>query len=320
MTKHPHIRPRIGLALGAGVARGWGHIGVIQVLEEAGITPDVVAGTSIGALVGGCYAAGKLAELEQFARELTRGRVFRLLDLAWNRSGVLSGDKLRELLDQALGEIRIEELPKPFICIGTELLTGHEIWLRTGRLSKAIRASYALPGIFSPVFFKEFWLIDGAVVNPIPVSACRAMGARMVIAVNLNNDVVGGTVIQAPEATNGLRSLSPFTAVSEQQPSSKSFLRQMFGGGSDEPGFTTVLMAAFNISQDRMARSRLAGDPPDVAITPLSHDIGLFDFDKAVEAIEAGREAAKKALPEIERVLAVLEAASQQSAPDNGGS
>ncbi len=320
MNNHTYQRPRIGLALGAGVARGWSHIGVIEVLEEAGIELDVVAGTSIGALVGGCYAANKLQELKQFALELTRGRVFRLLDLAWNRSGVLSGDKLRELLDEALGEARIEHLPKPFICIATELLTGHEIWLRSGRLSKAIRASYALPGVFSPIFFKEFWLIDGAVVNPIPVSACRAMGARMVIAVNLNNDVFGGTVIQAPEidARNGLASLSPFKP-GEGVESPKSFLRQMFGGGSGEPGFTTVLMAAFNISQDRMARSRMAGDPPDIAISPQSHDIGLFDFDKAAEAIAAGREAAEKALPEIKRVLGILEIASQDPPPDNGG-
>ncbi|MGI9481191.1 MAG: patatin-like phospholipase family protein [Hyphomicrobiales bacterium] len=305
-------RPKIGLALGAGVARGWSHIGVIQVLEEAGFAPDVVAGTSIGALVGGCYAARKLPELEEFARGLTRGRVFRLLDLAWSRSGMLSGDKLRELLDQALGETRIEHLEKPFICIGTELLTGHEIWLRSGRLSKAIRASYALPGVFTPVFFKQFWLIDGAVVNPIPVSACRALGARLVVAVNLNNDVFGGTVIQAPEIEqiNGTGS-NNFASSDPSQPQQKSFLRQMFAGSeADTPGFTTVLMAAFNISQDRMARSRLAGDPPDISVNPLAHDIGLFDFDKAAEAIEAGRDAARKALPEIERLITVLNTAS----------
>ena len=236
MTSEKTGRPKIGLALGAGVARGWTHIGVIQQLIEEGIEPDVVSGTSVGALVGGCYAAGKLHMLEEFARSLTRTKIFRLLDISWSKSGMISGDKLRELLDEGLGETRIEHIEKPFICIGTELLTGHEIWLRKGRLSKALRASYALPGVFSPVYFKELWLIDGAVVNPIPVSACRAMGARMVIAVNLNNDAFGGTVIQAPGLAGIESALETQQTDAKTNRPQKSLLRQMFGGSSDEPG------------------------------------------------------------------------------------
>ncbi len=310
MTGGKRTRPKIGLALGAGVARGWSHIGVIQKLHEEGIEPDVVSGTSVGALVGGCYAAGKLHMLEDFARGLTRTKIFRLLDISWTKSGIISGDKLRELLDDGLGETRIEHIEKPFICIGTELLTGHEIWLRKGRLSKALRASYALPGVFSPVYFKELWLIDGAVVNPIPVSACRAMGARLVIAVNLNNDAFGGTVIQAPGLSRVEASME--TTPRDQSPSKpqRSILRQMFGGSSDEPGLTTVLMAAFNISQDRLARSRLAGDPADISINPAANGIGLFDFDRAADAIAAGRDAAARVIPEIKQAMATLEAAS----------
>ncbi len=308
MTRGNTGRPKIGLALGAGVARGWSHIGVIKQLVDEGIEPDVVSGTSVGALVGGCYAAGKLHMLEDFARSLTRTKIFRLLDISWSKSGMISGDKLRELLDEGLGDMRIEHVEKPFICIGTELLTGHEIWLRKGRLSKALRASYALPGIFSPVYFKELWLIDGAVVNPIPVSACRAMGARMVIAVNLNNDAFGGTVIQAPglaAVDASLESVKTDQATGKPQ---RSILRQMFGGSREEPGLTTVLMAAFNISQDRLARSRLAGDPADISINPNANDIGMFDFDRANEAIEAGRAAASRVVPEIKHALANLEA------------
>ncbi len=301
-------RPKIGLALGAGVARGWSHIGVIQKLKEEGIEPDVVSGTSVGALVGGCYSAGKLNQLEEFARSLTRTKIFRLLDLSWSKAGMLSGDKLREVLDAALGEIRIEEIEKPFICIGTELLTGHEIWLRKGRLSKALRASYALPGVFTPVYFKELWLIDGAVVNPIPVSACRAMGARLVISVNLNNDAFGGTVIQAPEIADVERTVLKASAEASRKKPQKSVLQQMFGSRSNEPGLTTVLMAAFNISQDRLARSRLAGDPPDIHINPVAPDIGLFDFDKSAEAIEAGRDAAAKVIPDLKYAMQRLEA------------
>ncbi|MEM7428270.1 MAG: patatin-like phospholipase family protein [Pseudomonadota bacterium] len=308
-------RPKIGLALGAGVARGWSHIGVIQTLIEEGIEPDVVSGTSVGALVGGCYAAGRLDALEEFALSLTRTKIFRLLDLSWGKAGLISGDRLRDLLDEALGETRIEDTQKPFTCIGTELLTGHEIWLRKGRLSKAIRASYALPGIFSPIYMKELWLIDGAVVNPIPVSACRAMGARMVIAVNLNSDAFGGTVIQTPEIADVNKAIMPLKSEQEPQKPQRSVLRQMFGRASNEPGLTTVLMAAFNISQDRLARSRLAGDPADITISPPANDVGLFDFDKAQVAIEAGREAAAKIVPDIKRAIGWLDAAAHATPP-----
>jgi NTE family protein len=191
------------------------------------------------------------------------------------------------------------DLELPFICIATELLTGHEIWLRHGPLAPAIRASYALPGVFRPVKLGHQWLIDGAVVNPIPVSPCRALGARLVIAVNLNSDIFGGTVIQEPDkVVNSM----PNTAGSDHT----SALRAMIGG-ADNPGLTTVLVAAFNISQDRLARSRLAGDPPDINIMPRTPSIGLFDFDKAQQAVNAGRDAVERALPEIEMALAHLD-------------
>ncbi len=289
----------IGLALGAGAARGWSHIGVIERLIEAGIHPRVVAGTSIGALVGGCHAAGKLAELKEFATRLTKRRIFSFLDFSWSGSGLISGDRLSGMLTEHLSDMSFADLELPFICIATELLTGHEIWLRHGPLASAIRASYALPGVFRPVKVGHQWLIDGAVVNPIPVSPCRALGARLVIAVNLNSDVFGGTVIQEPDK---LVKAMPNTGSGDRP----SALRAMIGG-NDNPGLTTVLVAAFNISQDRLARSRLAGDPPDINIMPRTPTIGLFDFDKAQDAIDAGRDAAERALPEIEMALMHLD-------------
>lgn len=279
-------RPAIGLALGAGAARGFAHIGVITRLAEAGFAPDVVAGTSVGALAGGCFAAGKLDALTDFALSLNRRRIFSLMDFSWRGAGIITGDRLARLLDQHLGEMRIEDLPIPFICIATELVTGHEIWLRNGPLASAIRASYALPGLMRPVRIGRQWLIDGAVVNPTPVSACRAMGARLVIAVSLNSDIFTGTVIQAPAEDSA-------TEPDGQRPS-----------------LGAVLVAAFSISQDRLSRSRLAGDPPDINIAPRTSDIGLFAFDKAVQAIEAGRVAAERMLPEIEAAVAALERAS----------
>lgn len=296
---------KLGIAFGAGAAKGWAHIGVIKRLDEAGIVPDVITGASIGALAGGCYAAGKINDLERFALGLTRRRVFSLLDFSWRGSGLISGNKLANMLEQELGDTQIQDLERPFICIGTELTTGHEIWLQKGNLVSAMRASYALPGVFKPIHFNNMWLIDGAVVNPIPVSACRALGARVVIAVNLNTDSFGvGTVIQTPlKNGNGKGEMERAGTAEEAR---TAFLHQLFGSSSQGPGITTVLVAAFNISQDRLARSRLAGDPPDVTISPRSPQIGLFDFDKADESIAAGWEAADRALPEIEEAIRVL--------------
>ena len=299
---------KIGLALGAGAARGWSHIGVIERLQEAGVSLSLVAGTSIGALIGGCYAANQMDELKDFALTLTRRRLFSFLDISWGGSGLITGDRLSALLDKHMGELEFSDLQVPFICIATELLTGHEIWLREGSVVSAMRGSYALPGVFKPARRNGQWLIDGAVVNPIPVSACRAMGARLVIAVNLNSDAFGGTVIQQSFGIDEKR----LNAMEKSSPSKEkpSMLRQMIGS-SNEPGLTTVLVAAFNISQDRLARSRLAGDPPDINIVPRTPDIGLFEFDRAREAIDAGREAAERALPEIEYSLNILERVSE---------
>ena len=297
-------RPKLGIAFGSGAARGWAHIGVIQRLAEAGIVPDVVSGTSIGALVGGCDAAGKLEELTDFALSLTKRRVFGLLDITWRSGGgLIGGNRLTDLLNDHLGEQRIENLDRPFICIATELATGHELWLKNGPLVAAMRASYALPGVFQPVYFNHRWLIDGAVVNPIPVSVCRALGARVVMAVNLNTDDFGaGTVIQTPAH----RQIPTFEE-GEKLPEAGGLATSIFpvfGNNEPEPpGITAVLVSAFNISQDRLARSRLAGDPPDIVIAPRAADIGLFDFDRAADSIALGREAVEILLPNITRIL-----------------
>ncbi len=188
---------KIGLALGGGAARGWAHIGVLKALIDAGIKPDIVAGTSIGAVVGGCYVAGHLDAIEDFARDLTRRRVFGYLDFNFAGTGLISGQRLCERLDRHLGSKNIEDLERKFVAVATEIGSGHEIWLSRGRLVDAVRASYALPGIFKPVKIDNRWLFDGALVNPIPVSVCRALGARYVIAVNLNFDISSrGAIVQ----------------------------------------------------------------------------------------------------------------------------
>ncbi len=296
------IRGKIGLALGGGVARGWAHIGVLRALERAGIRPDIVVGTSIGAVAGGCYVGGKLDELEAFARALTRRKVFGFLDFNMSGSGLISGDKLNDLLRLHFGPQKIEAMERKFVAIATEIGTGHEVWLQHGPLVDAMRASYALPGIFKPIKLGGRWLFDGAIVNPIPVSVCRAMGADIVIAVNLQHDVFGKGSILTDNRIGADDVMPALAAIPEHAKGGGALRllhRQFFGDGGDTPGISTVMLEAFNITQDRIARSRLAGDPPDFTITPRLGSFGVFDFHRAAELIEQGKIAAERALTDI---------------------
>lgn len=306
----PAPRPTIGFALGGGAARGFAHIGVIRALAEKGIVPDVIAGTSIGAVVGGVSATGHLDAFEDWARGLTRRGVLGYLDFTFFGSGIISGSRLASRLADQLGETTIEEMPVRFGAIATELGTGHEIWLTRGRLSEALRAAYALPGIFTPVLIGRRWLVDGALVNPVPVSAARALGARLVIAVNLNADLIGrGSTItvfggdgaddEESAAPNQHRSTGASATAEE-------IVKRKVLGTRSQPGLSAIMVDAFNIMQDRITRSRLAGDPPDVIIGPRLRDIGLLDFHRAAEAIEIGKEAGERAVPLIEEALATL--------------
>lgn len=299
---------KIGLALGGGAARGWAHIGVLRALIAAGIKPDIVVGTSIGAVVGGCHLAGRLDDLEDFARSLTKRRVFGYLDFNLAGTGLISGQKLCERLEKHLSDRRIEDLDRRFTAVATEIGSGHEVWLSRGRLVDAIRASYALPGIFKPVKIDGRWLFDGALVNPIPVSVCRALGARYVIAVNLNYDISSRSA-----AANAIVQESENDQAPEREPSlanEKSSVgarwlltRQLFGRGDNVPGISTVMVDALNIVQDRIARSRLAGDPPDSLISPRLQGIGLFDFHRAEDCIARGEAAARREAEDIAREL-----------------
>jgi NTE family protein len=299
----------LGIALGGGAARGWAHIGVLKSLIAAGFEPDIVAGTSMGAVAGACFITGRLDALEDFACGLTRRRMFGFLDLNFAGSGLITGQRLSARLEHHLQQFAIEQLDRKFVAVATELGTGHEVWLNKGSLVHALKASFALPGIFRPVKINGRWLIDGALVNPIPVSVCRALGARIVIAVNLSNDLInkGGIIHDQANFTE------PSLAVEDNHLHGNNgraalhlLHRQIFGRSNDAPGISSVMMDAINITQDRIARSRLAGDPPDITIGPKTGGIGLFDFHRAREAIELGAKATDKLIDEIKQVVKTL--------------
>ena len=276
-------KPRIGLALGGGSARGWAHVGVIRALEEAGVRPDLVCGTSVGAMVGAAYAAGELDRFEQWLRDMSLRDVFSFMDVTLN-GGMLKGDRLMDFFRRTFVDRPIEDLPMPFAAVATSLQAGTEVWLREGSTVDAVRASIAMPLLFTPVLHQGAFLVDGGLVNPVPVSLARAMGAELVIAVDLSTDIVGHRLREIPE---------------EREPSGGWLrrLQERLGfprkNGEDPagvlPSVLEVLASSINIMQVRITRSRMAGDPPDVIIAPRLAHFGLFDFHRAQEAIEAGR-------------------------------
>jgi NTE family protein len=297
--------PTIGLALGGGAARGFAHIGVLRTLAKYGINPDVIVGTSIGAVVGGCYATGQMDEFEEWCTSLSVRRVLGYLDVSFSGASLIGGGRLASRLETSMGRTVIEELPVKFAAIATEVKTGHEIWLTRGLLVEALRASYALPGIFPPVLGGR-WLVDGALVNPVPVSAARSLGARLVIAVNVNADQFdrGGTISDLGVGLDDVPEEPP--ARKNGWRGAEQMLKRRIIGTRTRPGIPSVMIDAFNVMQDRITRSRLAGDPPDVTINPKLGPFGWFDFHRSNEAIAAGVEATERAMETIQEAIAAL--------------
>jgi NTE family protein len=294
---------RIGLALGSGAARGWAHIGVMRALEAEGITPHVVAGCSIGAFVGAAVATGNLAKLGNWVERLTWQSVVSLMDVSF-RGGLIKGEKLIQHFEREFVDLDFSELKLPFACVATELQTGREIWLRNGSVAKAVRASIALPGLFAPVYESGRLLVDGGLVNPVPVSLCRAMGADVVLAVDLGSDIVG-------RARRRLRD-EVASEVSEEE-AEKSWAQRLldrvgFNGERDVPteslpSLVDVLTTSINIMQVRIARSRMAGDPADVQISPRVGQVGPMDYHRAAETIAEGEAAVERVMPAIRYAL-----------------
>ena len=286
------MKSKVGLALGSGSARGWAHIGVIRALQEAGITPDILCGCSIGALIGAAYADGDLDDLERWAVGLTWQDVVGLLDVGF-AGGLIKGDKLIAFFEKHFVDKDFSALPLPFACVATDLANGREVWLKEGSVAAAVRASIALPGLFAPVNRDGRLLVDGGLVNPVPVSLCRALGADVVIAVDLGSDIVGRSLKQDAQ-----------TAGSGGSGWTGKLLNSLgLKHNHDQPSLATVLSTSINIMQVRIARSRLAGEPADALIAPRLAHLGLMEYHRAAEAIAEGSAAVKRMLPAIEFAL-----------------
>ena len=290
---------KIGLALGSGAAKGWAHIGVINALERAGIRIDVVAGCSVGALVGAAYATHRLPVMERWVNSFSYWQVIRLMDFSWQRGGLLRGERVFSHVRDLIGEKNIEQCGLPFGAVATNLSTGRELWLTEGDIHQAVRASCSMPGLLAPVSWHGYWLVDGAVVNPVPISLTRALGADIVIAVDLQHD--------AHLMQQELLSVTPETAVEEARPHSDSWssrLRQRIGSLklrkiNHTPGAMEIMSTSIQVLENRLKRNRMAGDPPDVLLQPLCPQISTLDFHRAEEAIEAGRLSVEKKMDEL---------------------
>ncbi len=294
---------KIGLALGSGSSRGWSHIGIINELTKLGISPDIVCGTSVGSMVGAAYATGNIEKLEAWACSLTKLDVAKFFDINFSMTGFVDTKRFHNFLNEniAADDDAIEDLSKVFAAVSTDLETGREVWLREGSLIQAVWASMAMPGLFPAIRHHDRWLVDGGLVNPVPVSVCRALGADIVIAVNLNGDIVGKH-FKGPEInTNGNEGISGKITELVREYTSLPFFDPK--DEKQAPGLLDAIAASVNITQDRITRSRLAGDPPDIVFTPKLSGIGLLELYRAKEAIAEGEKCVLRRIAEIEYVL-----------------
>ncbi|WP_196139224.1 patatin-like phospholipase family protein [Aliikangiella sp. G2MR2-5] len=301
----------LGIALGSGAARGISHLGVIRNLIQHQIEPRIVAGTSIGALIGACYAAGEFDQIEAWFKQLTLKKLLVFLDpKLTSRGGLADGAQFVRYMKETFGDIQFEQLNKKLVVVATDMNSGREVWIESGSVWEAVRASMAYPGILSPVHLDGQFLLDGGLVNPVPVIACRAKGARRVIAVNLNSEMITNHQLEGEVSSESgelieqsllskisgkvINTVSPLLRRNGKNGNSKNENSKnennKNGNGKSVVPFNTidVLAASINIMQDRITRSRLAGEPPDVMLMPRLGHIGMFEIDRFEEIYSEG--------------------------------
>lgn len=311
-------KPKIGIALGSGGARGWIHIGVLQALKDEGMEPDIVAGCSMGALVGGAYAAGWLGDLEEWALTISRLDIVRFLDVDITNGGLIDGNRIKQFFLDLKGDMSISDLEKPYMAIATDLNTGREVWLQEGSLFDAVRASVSIPGVLTPFQINGKWLVDGGLTNPVPVSACRALGADIIIAVNPNANILEfrhRAIRKKREdkfAQNKKAAEEPHTAVLDRLLGSvpdvvsdriKAITPNFLMPGAQPLGYIDVVSSSIDIMTDLIMRSRLAGEPPHIMLDPQLGSFGTIEFNRASEAIVEGRRIVQEALPTLKKLV-----------------
>lgn len=291
---------KIGLALGSGAARGWAHIGIIQALQEQGIKIEVVAGCSIGAYVGAAFCNNKLKELTEWALQLNEWQVLGLMGVGLKRGGMVSGAKVFDILAEQFSAKEFSDLPIPFGTVATDLYSGREMAFSEGDITLAVKASCAIPGLFPPVQHNDRWLVDGAVVNPVPVNLCHQLGADFIIAVNLGADH-RPQIASCPEQEHeqNQQKTNDFFAKSQD------IMKQWFGNKADKntPSVFGVMSSSMDILQARITRSRLASEPPDLIIEPHLRQFGIMEFYRAEELIEEGRQSVERILGQLNYLL-----------------
>ncbi len=297
---------KLGLALGSGSSRGWSHIGIIKALAKHGVVPQVIAGSSIGAMIGASYLAGNLDKLEDWVCSSTKMDVLRFFELKPSHGGFVNVGRYHQFLTDfvAAENVLVEDLPMPFAAVSTDMETGREMWFSKGSVIDTVRASMAMPGLFPPVRFDSRWLVDGGLVDPVPVSICRALGADLVIAINLNDKIISRRVPR-PSITIVTPTAAPVGVLANIKQTAREYSNSIFPSNDSEedaPGLFYAIANSINIFQDRITRSRLAGDPADILLTPHLAHINLLDFHRAAEAIEEGEAVVERSLAEIERI------------------
>lgn len=298
---------KIGIALGSGAARGWAHIGVIQALEKLGVKIDVVAGCSIGAYVGAAYASGKLEELKEWASSLTEWQTLSLMGIGIRRGGLASGQKVFDKLANDLCAPTFEAMEKPFACVATDLYSGREVVFNSGEVGTSIQASCAIPALFSPIAYNDRWLVDGAVVNPVPVNLCRQLGADFVIAVNLNADFRPLQIARETAKHEETQEKNEHFFKKSQDVVRQWFSPEPKDNSKHAPGILSVMSSSLEILQARVTRSRLAGEPPDILIEPTLTDVGLMEFHRCAELCETGEQVVKRLAEQIRYQLVLDE-------------
>ncbi|MBT8362161.1 MAG: patatin-like phospholipase family protein [Deltaproteobacteria bacterium] len=286
----------VSLVLGSGGARGLAHIGVIHWLEENKFKVESISGCSIGALIGGVYAARKLDDFEQWVRAIKKVDIMTLLDLSWEKSGLVKGDKIINTLIDLVGDLLIEDLPISYTAIATDINSEKEIWINSGRLFDAIRASISLPLFFTPYDYKGITLIDGGVLNPVPIAPTFLDNTDMTIAVNLGGKIA---IIEEQDKAQTVPDASSLPFQEKVSLFIERFQRSIKNIGKLDLGVYDIANQAFDAMQSTIARQKLASYPPDYIIEIPRNTCGILEFDRASEIISLGYKRAQECMGQV---------------------